>query len=60
LWENQLTVIGILILLALGLGMVGFRKLAEEPGEPRTWADALYLALQLFTLESGSPLVLNR
>ena len=47
-------VIGGLWVVALGLGYVGFARHAAAAGQSRSATDLLYLALQLFTLESGS------
>lgn len=52
--DYQWLVIAILSVLVLGLGLVGFRQLSQATGQSRSWTDSLYLALQLFTLESGS------
>lgn len=46
----------VLVALAFVLGFVGFMMTAKsEPGEPGlAWDDCLYLALQLFVMESGA------
>lgn len=44
----------ILAAAALASGAVGFGRLAAAAGEPRSAWDLLYLALQLFILESGA------
>jgi hypothetical protein len=55
LWEDlQWPLVAVLALVALALGMDGFRRHFDAVGDPRSPADLLYLALQLFTLESGS------
>lgn len=46
-------VIGIIAVLALILGMVGFYQYSSEHGPPSGLLDLLYQSLQLFTLESG-------
>lgn len=58
LWwqEYQWTVLGLLGVVTLGLGIWGFYLLSLATNEPRPWTDYIYLALQLFTLESGSAL----
>lgn len=43
----------VLFLLALALGIVGFRRHFDATGEQRSFADLVYLALRLFPLESG-------
>jgi voltage-gated potassium channel Kch len=45
--------LAVLFLLALALGMVGFRRHFDASGDDRSFADLLYLALRLFPLESG-------
>src|SRR5260221_8306502 len=42
-----------LALIALGLGIDGFRRHFDSVGEHRSATDLLYVALQLFTLKSG-------
>jgi hypothetical protein len=56
LWwqEYQWPVLGLLGVVTLGLGIWGFYLLSVANNEPRPWTDYIYLALQLFTLESGS------
>lgn len=46
--------IGALWAISLALGFIGFRKHTLATGSDRTDLDTLYLALQLFILESGS------
>jgi len=46
--------VALVALLAFGLGFVGFTEFFLTTGEHRSPWDALYLTLQLFTLESGS------
>ena len=45
--------IALLALVALGLGIDGFRRHFDAVGEHRSPTDLLYLAFQLFTLKSG-------
>ncbi len=52
-------VVGGLWLVALLLGYVGFAKYTTAMGDKRSPWDLLYLALQLFTLESGAILALK-
>jgi hypothetical protein len=47
-------VIGMCAAFALCLGYIGFRSYFIASGDPRPALNLLYLALQLFTLESGS------
>jgi len=54
LQEHQWLLISTLAVLALVLGLIGFRKYFTALDQPRSFWDVLYLALQLFTLESGS------
>lgn len=63
LWRNRLRslwvdirwpILGVLTVLTLGLGCVGFRGHFELINEHRSPWDLFYLSLQLFTLESGS------
>ena len=44
----------VLLLIALGLGTIGFNQYFEWSSEETTWFTNLYLSLQLFVLESGS------
>ncbi len=44
----------VLAVASLGLGVVGFSHHFTASGKPASWWDCLYLALQLFTLESGA------
>jgi hypothetical protein len=54
-WHDyQWPVIGSIWLIALALGYIGFTKYFTALGEKRSPWDNLYLALQLFILESGS------
>jgi voltage-gated potassium channel Kch len=46
-------VLALLFLVALALGIVGFRRHGDASGQGRSFADVLYLALRLFPLESG-------
>ena len=46
--------IGIISIISIILGYIGFRKYFLALGEVRSFWDLLYLDLQLFTLESGS------
>jgi len=48
--------VGALWLLTIVLGYIGFGRLSVATGQPRSALDLVYLALQLFTLESGSAL----
>lgn len=52
--DHQWPVIGIIGLLALALGYIGFKKYFDILGESRSLWDIFYLTLQLFVLESGS------
>ena len=52
--EYEWSFVGLLALVALGLGGVGFSSYFSAVGEPRSLLDVFYLSLQLFTLESGS------
>ncbi|NLI46707.1 MAG: hypothetical protein GX414_06320 [Acidobacteria bacterium] len=54
LQNHQWLIIGALALASIGLGIVGFRNYSAATGQSRSFWDILYLALQLFTLESGS------
>jgi hypothetical protein len=51
--EKGWFVLVLLFLLALGLGIDGFRQHFDESGQDRSPTDLLYLTLQLFTLKSG-------
>jgi voltage-gated potassium channel Kch len=54
LWaEYHWHVLSLLFLLALALGIDGFRRHFEASGEDRSFSDVVYLALRLFPLESG-------
>lgn len=44
----------VLTVLALALGLLGFRQYFASVGEARSALDSLYLALQLFLMESGA------
>jgi len=46
--------VGALWLITIALGYAGFGRLSVATGQHRSALDLLYLALQLFTLESGS------
>jgi len=54
LQEYQWLVIGILGVLTVGLGTWGFYQFGQGGQDQLSWIDSFYLALQLFTLESGS------
>ncbi len=54
LFSRRWLLIGILWVLAFVLGFVGFRKYALVTESYQTNLDAIYLALQLFVLQSGS------
>jgi len=54
LQDHQWLIIGALALASIGLGIIGFRNYCAATGQSRSLWDVLYLALQLFTLESGS------
>jgi hypothetical protein len=47
-------VVGVLGLVALVLGFVGFDEYLDEIGSPHGFWDVLYLDLQLFVLQSGA------
>ena len=54
-WKHiQWPLVGLLTVVALVLGFVGFGSFFAALGEPRSQFDVLYLTLQLFVLESGS------
>jgi len=54
-WKHfQWPLVGLLAVVALTLGFVGFGGFFAVLGEPRSHLDLLYLTLQLFVLESGS------
>ncbi len=54
LWEAvEWPLVGLLALLALGLGIDGFRQHLEASGQSHSASDVLYRTLQLFVLESG-------
>ncbi len=54
-WRSlRWSTLGLLALLAIGLGMIGFDRHLRAVGEPRTASGLLYLSLQLFILESGA------
>ena len=46
--------IGLMWVLAIALGYIGFAKYFASTGETRSVWDILYVTLQLFTLESGA------
>jgi voltage-gated potassium channel Kch len=48
-WSVVVLIIGV----AFVLGFVGFSKLLAESDQPRNFGDAIYLTVQLFSLESG-------
>lgn len=53
-WSDaQWPVFTILAIVAIGLGIDGFRRHFNETGETYSWADLVYRALQLFPFESG-------
>jgi hypothetical protein len=53
-WRHyQWVFIGLLAVTALILGFIGFDRGFDRLGAPHTFGDKLYLALQLFVLESG-------
>jgi hypothetical protein len=55
LWGDiEWPLVGVLFVAALVLGLVGFYKYFVAVGVPKSRWDLLYLALQLFSLESGS------
>jgi Trk K+ transport system NAD-binding subunit len=49
-WE----LVGTLAAVALGLGAWGFHLHHAAVGQRSTWSDAIYLSLQLFTMNSGA------
>jgi hypothetical protein len=55
LWGDfEWPLIGVLFVAALVLGLIGFHRYFTAVEVPRSHWDLLYLALQLFSLESGS------
>jgi voltage-gated potassium channel Kch len=55
LWEDyHWYALVLLLVLALALGIDGFRRHFDASGEHRSPTDLLYLTLQLFTLKSGN------
>lgn len=52
--ENRWTVLLLMSLMALGLGYVGFQENARATGQQRSVGDLIYLAVQLFTMNSGA------
>ncbi len=55
LWSDiEWSLVGVFFVTALVLGFIGFFKYFAVVGESKTPWDLLYLALQLFSLESGS------
>jgi hypothetical protein len=54
LWSDaQWSVFIVLGLIAIGLGIDGFRRHFNATGETYSWADLVYRSLQLFPFESG-------
>jgi Trk K+ transport system NAD-binding subunit len=43
----------VLLLIALGLGTIGFHEYYQRSGQATTWFTCIYLSLQLFVLNSG-------
>jgi hypothetical protein len=54
LQDHQWLLITSLALASTALGFIGFQKYSAATNQPRSLGDIFYLALQLFTLESGS------
>jgi len=52
--DHQWTVLGIIALISLGCGYLGFREYYITEGSPRSFWDLIYLSLQLFIMESGA------
>jgi hypothetical protein len=52
--ENRWTVLLLFSAVALWLGYLGFQEHARAAGEPRSVGDLIYLAVQLFTMNSGA------
>ena len=52
--ENRWTVLLLLSLVALALGYLGFQENARATGQQRSAGDLMYLAVQLFTMNSGA------
>lgn len=53
-WQDfRWPAVGVATILALCLGHIGFAKHYFLIGNPRSFSDALYLSLQLFTFKSG-------
>ena len=54
-WQTyQWPIIGVIALIALALGYIGFNKYFINLGESRSPFDIFYLTFQLFVMESGS------
>src|SRR5688572_10532295 len=52
--ENRWTVLLLMSLVALGLGYLGFQENGRATGQQRSVGDLIYLAVQLFTMNSGA------
>lgn len=52
--DHQWTVLGIIALISLCCGYLGFREYTIEQNSSRSFWDLLYLSLQLFIMESGA------
>jgi hypothetical protein len=52
--EYRWSLVGILAILAFVLGFLGLQAHYTAIGQPRSWPDTVYLALQLFVLEFGA------
>jgi hypothetical protein len=52
--KHRWLLISAIAIFSLVLGFIGFRKYFNNLGETRSLFDIFYLAIQLFTLESGS------
>lgn len=48
------TLVGLLVMLTVGLGCLGFHQHFRQQRIDKSWWDVAYLTLQLFTLESGA------
>lgn len=51
--QHAWLVVAVLAVVALMLGSWGFQRHLEATQQPATWSGSIYLALQLFTMNSG-------